>query len=76
MSGYAEIDNEKIDEAFDMLDKTMETIFNDIHLNYYEILTILSMMDAKVKQNHISQYILETVTRFQERMNEEDEKGK
>ena len=76
MSGYAEINNECIDEAFDILDNAMEEIFNDLHLNYYEILTILSMMDAKVKQNHISQYILETVTRFQERMNEEDEKGK
>ena len=76
MSGYAEIDNERIDEAFNILDNAMEKIFNDLHLNYYEILTVLSMMDAKVKQNHISQYILETVTRFQERMNEEDEKGK
>ncbi len=76
MSGYAEISNEHIDKAFNILDDAMEKIFNDLHLNYYEILTVLSMMDAKVKQNHISQYILETVTRFQEKMNEEDEKGK
>ena len=70
------ISNERIDEGFNILDAAMEKIFNDLHLNYYEILTVLAMMDAKVKQNHISQYILETVTRFQERMNEEDEKGK
>ena len=76
MSGYAEISNERIDKAFNILDAAMEKIFNDIHLNYYEILTVLAMMDAKVKQNHISQYILDTVTRFQESMNEEDEKGK
>lgn len=73
---YINISNEKIDMAFDMLDTTMEKIVNDLKLNFFEVLTVLTMMDSKIKQNNIDQYLLETVTRFQERVNEEDAKGR
>jgi len=66
--------NERINIGFNLLDGAMEKIVNEHKLNYYEILTILAMMDSKVKQNNISQYLIETVTRFQEMSNKEDEK--
>lgn len=65
--------NDRINIGFDLLDSAMEKIVNEHKLNFYEILTILAMMDTKVKQNNITQYLLETVTRFQEQTNKEDE---
>ena len=65
--------NDRINIGFDLLDSAMEKIVNEHKLNFYEILTILAMMDSKVKQNNITQYLLETVTRFQEQTNKEDE---
>ncbi|MBT6868335.1 MAG: hypothetical protein HOA67_04985 [Candidatus Marinimicrobia bacterium] len=70
------IDNEKIDVGFNELDIAMEKIINEHKLNFYEVLSVLAMMDTKVKQNNISQYLLETVTRFQELLNKEDEDGR
>ena len=70
------IDNEKIDVGFNELDIAMEKIINEHKLNFYEVLSILAMMDTKVKQNNISQYLLETVTRFQELLNKEDRDGR
>jgi len=67
------INNDKINIGFDILDDTMSKIINEHHLNYFEILTILAMMDSKVKQKNISQYLIETVTRFQEKFNKEDQ---
>ncbi len=72
---YINIDNNRIDAGFDVLDKTMGDIFNLHKLTYFEAQTILSMMSKKIERNNIDQYLLETVTRFQEKMNEEDEKG-
>ncbi len=51
----------------------MAEVVNEHKLNFYEILTILAMMDSKIKQNNISQYLIETVTRFQEQTNKEDQ---
>ena len=70
------IDNEKIDVGFNELDMAMEKIVNEHKLNFYEVLSILAMMDTKVKQNNISQYLLETVTKFQELLNKEDQDGR
>ena len=67
------VNNDRITEGFDLLDSAMEKIVNEHHLNFYEILTILAMMDSKVKQNNTTQYLLETVTRFQEQTNKEDQ---
>jgi hypothetical protein len=66
------INNEKINIGFDLIDDAMAKVVNKHHLNFYEILTILAMMDSKVKQNNISQYLIETVTRFQQQSNKED----
>jgi hypothetical protein len=66
------VNNDKINIGYDILDEAMSKIVNDHKLNYYEILTIIAMMDTKVKQNNISQYLIETVTRFQEQSNKED----
>ena len=70
------IDDNKVNIGFDELDLAMEKIVNIHKLNMFEVLTILAMMDMKVKQSNIDQYLLETVTRFQEKMNEADERGK
>ena len=67
------IDNEKINLGFDIIDNAMAEVVNEHKLNCYEILTILAMMDSKIKQNNISQYLIETVTRFQEQTNKEDQ---
>ena len=67
------INNDKINIGFDLIDEAMAKAVNEHKLNFYEILTILAMMDAKVKQNNISQYLIETVTRFQEQTNKEDQ---
>ena len=65
--------NDKINVGFDILDEAMNNMINTHKLNFYEVLTVLAMMDTKVKQNNISQYLIETVTRFQEQANKEDE---
>ena len=70
------INNDKIDAGFNELDTAMEKIVNEHKLNFYEVLSILAMMDTKVKQNNISQYLLETVTKFQELLNKEDQDGR
>ena len=70
------INNDKIDAGFNELDIAMEKIVNEHKLNFYEVLSILAMMDTKVKQNNISQYLLETVTKFQELLNKEDQDGR
>jgi len=67
------INNEKINLGFDIIDNAMAEVVNEHKLNFYEILTILAMMDSKIKQNNISQYLIETVTRFQEQTNKEDQ---
>ena len=67
------INNDKISIGFDILDEAMNDMVNKHKLNFYEVLTVLAMMDTKVKQNNISQYLMETVTRFQEQANKEDE---
>ena len=67
------INNDKINVGFDILDEAMNNMINTHKLNFYEVLTVLAMMDTKVKQNNISQYLIETVTRFQENINKEDE---
>jgi len=70
------INNDKIEVGFDELDTAMEKIVNEHKLNFYECLSILAMMDTKIKQNNISQYLLETVTKFQELLNKEDQDGR
>ena len=70
------INNDKVEVGFNELDMTMEKIVNEHKLNFYEVLSILAMMDTKVKQNNISQYLLETVTKFQELLNKEDQDGR
>ena len=70
------INNDKIEVGFNELDIAMEKIVNEHKLNFYEVLSILAMMDTKVKQNNISQYLLETVTKFQEILNKEDQDGR
>ena len=66
------IDDNKINIGFDELDTAMEKIVNVHKLNMFEVLTILDMMDMKVKQSNINQYLLETVTKFQHDINNED----
>tara|TARA_R110000824_G_scaffold6766_7_gene31234 strand:- start:1443 stop:1670 length:228 start_codon:yes stop_codon:yes gene_type:complete len=66
------IDNERVDMAFDLIDAAMEEAVNEHRLNYYEILTVITLMETKVKQNNISQYLMETVTKFSKQLNEED----
>ena len=73
---YINMSNERIDRGFDILDEAMVKITGNLKLNYYEILTILTMMETKVTNNNHAQYLLETVTRFQQKLNEEDAKLK
>jgi len=73
---YIGISNERLDKGFNELDIAMEKIINGHKLNFFEVLTILEMMSTKVRQNNIDQYLLETVTRFQEMLNREDEHGR
>ena len=70
------INNDKVELGFNELDIAMEKIVNEHKLNFYEVLSILAMMDTKVKKNNISQYLLETVTKFQELLNKEDQDGR
>ena len=70
------INNDKVELGFNELDIAMEKIVNEYKLNFYEVGAILAMMDTKVKQSNISQYLLETVTKFQELLNKEDQDGR
>ena len=70
------INNDKIELGFDELDIAMEKIVNEHKLNFYEILSILEIMATKVRHNNQSQYLMETVTMFQELLNKEDQDGR
>lgn len=72
---YIDISNDKINDGFDMLDTMMERVLYELELNMFEACTILDLMKLKIQRNNIDQYLLETVTRFQEEMNDEDAKG-
>lgn len=73
---YIDISNDRIDKGFDIVDAALGSAFNELKLNYFEGQMVLSMLSKKLERNNIDQYLLETCTRFQERMNEEDEKGR
>ena len=73
---YANLSNTRVDTGFDILDDAMVKIINEQHLNYYEVLTIIALLGAKVERNNIDQYLMETCTRFQQKMNDDDEAGK
>ncbi len=67
---------DKIAEAYRLLDEYMDKIVKNLDINYYEIMTVFSMMDANIKSQNVAAYINTTVTRFAKKMNAEDEKGK
>jgi len=73
---YANLSNTRVDTGFDILDDAMVKIINEQHLNYYEVLTIIALLGAKVERNNIEHYLIETCTRFQQKMNDDDEAGK
>jgi hypothetical protein len=73
---YLNLSNERIDKGFNEIDIAMGKVVNEHKLNIFEVLTVLEMMATKVRQNNIDQYLLETVTRFQELLNREDEHGR
>lgn len=67
------LDNEKIAKAYKMLDDYMGIAVNELKLNYYEVLIVFAMMDANVKAQNVAGYLAESVTRFAEKINKEDE---
>ena len=73
---YVNISNARIDAGFDILDVAMKKICNEHFLTYYEILIILSMMEAKIKNHETSQYFLDNITKFTDKINEDAEEGK
>jgi len=73
---YADIDNNRVDKGYDVIDEAMSRVFGELKLNYYEALIVLSLMETKLHRNNTDQYLLESVTRFAKNINEEDEKGK
>jgi hypothetical protein len=66
------LDPIKINKAYQELDKLMGHMVNELKLNYYEVMNVFAMMDGNIKQQNISTYLSETVTRFCEKLNEED----
>ena len=66
------IDLEKVDNAYEAVDKKLGQVIEDLELNYFEIIHILAMLECKVKEQNISAYLLETVTRFAKEQNEQD----
>ena len=73
---YVRMDGDRMDKAFDILDIAVEKIVNELHLNVFEVTAVIGMMEQKISRANIDQYLLETVTRFQEKLNEEDERGR
>lgn len=66
------LDPVKINKAYQKLDELMGHMVNELKLNYYEVMNVFAMMDGNIKQQNISMYLSETVTRFTEKMNAED----
>lgn len=66
------LDQEKIDKAYRRLDDMMAVMVNELDLNYYEILIVFAMMDGNIKNQNISQYLIENVTRFGSLLNQQD----
>jgi hypothetical protein len=56
-----------------MLDDYMAIAVNELKLNPYEMEVVFSMMKNNISQQNISAYMSETVTRFSEKLNKEDE---
>ena len=60
------LDHDKIAEAYKLLDDYMYETVKTLDLNYYEMLIVYAMMDGNIKCQNISQYLVDTVTRFAE----------
>jgi hypothetical protein len=67
------LDQDKIAEAYKKLDDYMGETINVLKLNPYELDVVFAMMRSNIAQQNISAYMAETVTRFSEKLNQEDQ---
>lgn len=67
-----ELNRDKIDKAYRKLDDMVDMMINDLKLNYYEVMIVFAMMDGNIKNQNISHYLVENVTRFAGLLNEQD----
>lgn len=58
------IDDSKVEAMYNDPDKALEKISQEYKPNYFELVIILYMMDTKLKQSKIEQYLVETAEKF------------
>ncbi len=69
-----ELRKDLISKAYRELDTFVCKFINDDKMNYYEVMIVFAMMNGNIQQQNISKYLVDTVSRFAKRVNEEDEK--
>jgi len=58
---------------YDEMDRFLENLVNTNRPNYFELTVLLEMMLTKIRQGNIDGYLIETVERFAENKNKNDE---
>jgi len=58
---------------YDEMDRFLENLVNTNRPNYFELTVLLEMMLTKIRQGNIDGYLIETVERFVENKNKNDE---
>ncbi len=69
-----ELRKDLIAKAYIELDNFVCKFINDDKMNYYEVMIVFAMMDGNIKQQNISKYLVDTVSKFAKDLNTEDEK--
>jgi len=69
-----ELNKEKISKAYKELDAFVCKFVNDDKMNFYEVMVVFAMMDGNIKQQNISKYLIDSVSRFSQLLNAEDQK--
>jgi len=73
---YLDLSNARIDAGLDIIDRAFEEMSKTHHLNFFEMLSVLSAMEAKLKNHETAQYFLDNITKFADKVNCEDKDGR
>ena len=73
---YLDISNARIDAGLEIIDEAFERMAKEHHLTFFEMLSVLAGMEAKLKNHETAQYFLDNITKFADKYNCEDKDGR
>lgn len=73
---YLDISNARIDAGLEIIDKAFAEMVKEHHLTFFEMLSVLAGMEAKLKNHETAQYFLDNITKFVDKENCEATEGR